>query len=184
MRIIAGEWKGRRILAPPGREVRPTSDRAREAWMSIVHPRLPGARVVDLFAGTGALGLEALSRGAAHCDFVEHSARVAKVLRDNIATLGAGERATVHVMDSLSFVARCTDGAFDIGFADPPWRKGYAERVAELWLERPFATVLGVEHETAAPMPDGGETRRYGDTGITIYHRQTEGPPEGPSPSS
>jgi 16S rRNA (guanine966-N2)-methyltransferase len=106
MRIIAGEWRGRAITAPPGRAVRPTSDRAREAWMSIVHPHLTGARVLDLFAGTGALGLEALSRGAAHADFVEESARVVRVLQQNISTLGAGARATVHRGDAMRFVRR------------------------------------------------------------------------------
>lgn len=175
MRIIAGEWRGRTIKAPPGRVVRPTSDRAREAWMSIVHPALSGARVLDLFAGTGALGLEALSRGAAHADFVEESARVARVLDANITALGAGERATVHRGDALRFAERAgrevSAGGlrFDIAFADPPWRSNLALAAANLWLASPFATIFGVEHEAAVNLPGGSDSRRYGDTAVTFY---------------
>ena len=93
MRIVAGRWRGRTIAAPAGRVVRPTADRVREAWMSVVQPWLPGARVLDLFAGSGALGLEALSRGAAQADFVEQAAPSLRALRDNIAALDAGDRA-------------------------------------------------------------------------------------------
>ena len=84
MRIIAGEWRGRRIAAPKGDSVRPTLDRVREAWMSMVHTSLPEARVLDLFAGSGALGLEALSRGAASVDFVENDPRTFRVLKENL----------------------------------------------------------------------------------------------------
>src|SRR5207244_7471045 len=83
MRIIGGRWPGRRITAPPDLRVRPTGDRVREAWMSIVNTHLPGARVLDLFAGSGALGLEALSRGAQHVDFVETAPESLKALRAN-----------------------------------------------------------------------------------------------------
>jgi 16S rRNA (guanine966-N2)-methyltransferase len=172
MRIIAGEWKGRTIKAPAGRDVRPTGDRAREAWMSIIHMELPGARVLDLFAGTGALGLEALSRGAASADFVEESARTIRVLNANIDSLGAGSRAAVHQYDALKFIgklARSEAGAYDIAFADPPWRTDLALAVANLWHERPFAKVLGVEHEAGAVLPAGGDTRRYGDTAVSFY---------------
>jgi len=170
VRIIAGEWGGRRLEAPKGRIVRPTSDRAREAWMSIVHPLLPGARVLDLYAGTGALGLEALSRGAAFVDFVERSASVARVLERNVAALGAGPRCAVHVADALRFLA--TPGGrprYDVAFADPPYGTDDAERLVRAWLAAPFAAVLGVEHDATRPLPDGGDARRYGDTGITLY---------------
>lgn len=171
MRIIAGEWGGRRIEAPKGRAVRPTSDRAREAWMSIVHPLLPGARVLDLFAGTGALGLEALSRGAAFVDFVERSAPAARVLERNVASLGAVARCAIHVGDAHRFLAGLAGNAprYDVAFADPPYRTDDAERVVRAWLAAPFAAVLGVEHDAARPLPAGGDARRYGDTGITLY---------------
>lgn len=169
MRIIAGEWGGRSIRVPRDARVRPTADRAREAWMSILQAALPGARVLDLFAASGALGLEALSRGAASADFVEIAPASLKTLRDNIEALGAQHRSHVHRGDALRFVTRLERGAFDVAFADPPYRLGMAERLTSLWLRRPFATILGVEHDAHEALPDGGETRRYGSTAITIY---------------
>jgi 16S rRNA (guanine966-N2)-methyltransferase len=171
VRIVAGEWRGRRIAAPDDPRVRPTADRVREAWMSIVHTRLVGARVLDLFAGSGALGLEALSRGAARADFVEMHAPSLRALRSNIALLGAGDRATVHRGDAVRFVASLERDAYDVAFADPPYRLGIAERIAERWLATPFAPLLGVEHAARETMPAGGETRKYGDTAITIFRR-------------
>src|SRR5215208_1251328 len=100
MRIVAGRWRGRRLEAPAGSAVRPTSDRVREAWMSIVNASLPDARVLDLFAGTGALGLEALSRGAAHVDFVESAATSLRILRQNVDALGAADAVTLHRADA------------------------------------------------------------------------------------
>jgi 16S rRNA (guanine966-N2)-methyltransferase len=176
MRIIAGEWKGRTIKAPAGRDVRPTGDRAREAWMSIVHPYLPGARVLDLCAGTGALGLEALSRGAASADFVEDSARTIRVLESNIATLGAGSRAAVHQYDALKFIgklARSGATPYDVAFADPPWRSDLALAIANLWIDHPFANLLGVEHESKTVLPGSSDVRRYGDTAVTFYRVST-----------
>ena len=169
MRIVAGEWRGRRIAAPADPRVRPTADRVREAWMSIVGPRLEGARVLDLFAGSGALGLEALSRGASSAEFVELNAPSLRALRENIAHLGAGDRAVVRRGDALRIAESLAAGAYDVAFADPPYRLGMAERIAARWLEVPFAAVLGVEHGAKEAMPEGGETRRYGDTAITIY---------------
>lgn len=171
MRIVAGEWRGRRIAAPDDPRVRPTGDRVREAWMSIVHPLLDGARVLDLFAGSGALGLEALSRGAASAEFVELNAPSLRTLRENITLLGAADRTLVRRADALRFVEALAPGAYDVAFADPPYRLGLAEKLAARWLESPFATVLGVEHAVRETMPEGGETRRYGDTAVTIYRR-------------
>ena len=169
MRIVAGRWRGRQIKAPSDEGVRPTSDRVREAWMSIVNPALPGARVIDLFAGSGALGLEALSRGAASVDFVETSPRALRALRDNAALLGAGDAMTVYRRDAIEFLATLGRAEYDVAFADPPYHRELAEAVAEAWLETPFAEVLGVEHAATEPMPAGGDTRRYGDTAITFY---------------
>ncbi len=169
MRIVAGAWRGRRIAAPDDPRVRPTGDRVREAWMSIVHPLLDGARVLDLFAGSGALGLEALSRGAASAEFVELNAPSLRALRENIALLGAGDRAVVRRADALRVVEALEPGAYDVAFADPPYRLGLAEKIAARWLKAPFATVLGVEHAARETMPEGGETRRYGDTAVTVF---------------
>lgn len=172
MRIIAGEWKGRRISAPKGSLVRPTADRVREAWMSIVQFDLSGARVLDLFAGSGALGLEALSRGASFADFVDQDVRSISVLEANVRSLGAGERCAIHRADATAFLApprQGTPAAWDIAFADPPYRLGLAGLVARRWLEAPFAAIFGVEHEASEVLPDGGTTRRYGDTAVTFF---------------
>ena len=168
MRIVAGRWRGRQIKVPKG-PVRPTADRVREAWMSIVQPSLPGSRVLDLFAGSGALGLEALSRGALSVDFVENDATVLRTLRENADALGAGAAFTVHRKDAAAFANGLEGDAYDVAFADPPYRLGFGERIARRWLEVPFAGLLGVEHAAAEAMPEGGDTRRYGDTAITFY---------------
>jgi 16S rRNA (guanine966-N2)-methyltransferase len=169
VRIVAGRWRGRRIEAPGGRRVRPTADRVREAWMSIVQLDLPDAAVLDLFAGSGALGLEALSRGARRAEFVESHPLSLRALAANVAALGAGDAAVVHRADVLRFVSALPAGAFDVAFADPPYRQGLAPAVAERWLAVPFARLLGVEHDAHEPMPAGGTTRRYGSTAITLY---------------
>lgn len=173
MRIVAGEWRGRRISAPAGDRVRPTADRVREAWMSIVNPYLPGARVLDLFAGSGALGLEALSRGADSADFVELGVKSLRTLRQNIDTLDAGGRATIHRGDAVRFVATLDADRYDVAFADPPYGQGFAARIAERWLAVPFAAMLGVEHSVRDELPPGGDSRLYGTTAITLYRRDT-----------
>ncbi len=175
MRIIAGEWGGRRIRAPRGRGVRPTTDRVREAWMSALAPRLAGARVVDLFAGSGALGLEALSRGAASVEFVERARDALDALEANVALLGAGDRVRVVRDDVFRYLARLPDGSFDLALADPPYEHGHAARVLEWALAHPFAGELWVEHHTREPLPDlpGLRHRRYGDSTLTILeHRE------------
>jgi 16S rRNA (guanine966-N2)-methyltransferase len=140
--------------------------------MSIVSSLLPDARVLDLFAGSGALGLEALSRGAAFCDFVDASALSLKTVRENATTLGAMSQLELHKHDALTFAKRLDAGAYDVAFADPPYEKGLAPQLAEIWLERSFAHVFGIEHEAHEVIPAGGETRRYGTTAITIFGRE------------
>jgi len=137
--------------------------------MSIVSPWIPGARVLDLCAGSGALGLEALSRGAARAEFVELNTKSLRALRENIELLGAASTAVVHRGDAVRFVAKLEPAAFEVAFADPPYGLGLAEAIAERWLKVPFASLLGVEHSTRDEMPEGGETRRYGDTALTFY---------------
>lgn len=173
MRIVGGRWRGRRIKAPADDRVRPTGDRVREAWVSIVNPWLAGARVLDLFAGSGALGLEALSRGAAVVDFVELSAKSLTALRDNIVTLDAGDAAVVHRGDALRFVESLPAHAYDVAFADPPYDLGLATKLAERWLATPFADILGIEHRVNEDLPGDGDRRRYGGTVITFYRADT-----------
>ncbi|MEX0979833.1 MAG: 16S rRNA (guanine(966)-N(2))-methyltransferase RsmD [Gemmatimonadota bacterium] len=167
MRIIAGEWRGRRLGALQGLEVRPTADRVREAWMSSLAPRIPRARVLDLFAGSGALGLEALSRGADEAVFVERARGALEVLEANIALLGAEERATVAREEVFTFLKK--DVFFDIALADPPYGKGLAARLVEHFQARPFARELWVEHGSSEELPKlpGLRQRRYGGTTLT-----------------
>ncbi len=195
LRIVAGAWRGRRIRVPNAGHVRPTADRVREAWMSIVQPVLEGALVLDLCAGSGALGLEALSRGAAHATFVERDPRVLPTLRENIRGLGAEGMATVVRAEAVRFIAggagtgggRPASPGMDaedaagpervartVAFADPPYGEGIALALAERWLAAPFAAIFGVEHEAALmlPTPEGPATadrRVYGETAITLY---------------
>jgi len=172
MRIVAGQWRGRRLVAPRGDVARPTADRVREAWMSIVNPWLADARVLDLFAGSGALGIEALSRGAVSADFVESAAPSLEAIGENLASVGAGEEARVHRADALQFIAGLHAHAYDVAFADPPYDRGLAAQVAELWLATPFAGMLGIEHRAFERLPDGGERRKYGGTAITFYRSE------------
>ncbi|HEX6040239.1 16S rRNA (guanine(966)-N(2))-methyltransferase RsmD [Longimicrobium sp.] len=170
MRIVAGEWGGRRIAAPPGRATRPTTDRVREAWMSAVADFLPGARVLDLFAGSGALGLEALSRGAQHAVFVEQAAPALSVLRANLQSLGAAPRAEIVRTDAVKYASALPAGAFDVAFADPPYGQGFAEALADAFSRTPFAALLCIEHGRGDRLPElpGARTRRYGDTSLTF----------------
>lgn len=169
MRIIAGKWRGRRIEAPDDNNVRPTADRVREAWMSIVSPWLPDARVVDLYAGSGALGLEALSRGAAEAHFVEVSGTGLQRIRENADALGAGDEAEIHRGDALKYATELPAHAFDIGFADPPYGQQLATQLAEAWLAVAFADILGIEHRRDETLPGEGIRRVYGDTVVTIF---------------
>lgn len=137
--------------------------------MSIVHLDLPDARVLDLYAGSGALGLEAVSRGARHVDFVDSHQVSLRVLAENVEALGAGGMVTLYRDDVTRLVAALDAERYDVAFADPPYRAGLAARLAEQWLAVPFARLLGVEHEAYEVMPEGGTTRRYGATAITFY---------------
>jgi 16S rRNA (guanine966-N2)-methyltransferase len=169
VRIVAGKWRGRTIKPPADSRVRPTADRVREAWMSIVMPDLPGARVVDLFAGSGALGLEALSRGAAVAEFVELAPKSLAALAANAKALDAGAAAVIHRADAIRFATALAPHAFDIAFADPPYGLSLATRLAALWLAVPFAAVLGIEHRVDEVLPGSDDRRKYGDTVITMF---------------
>lgn len=181
MRIIAGELRGRRIAAPAGREVRPTADRVREALFSSLGGRVMGARVLDLFAGSGALGLEALSRGAVAAVFVERARPVIEVLRRNIDALGMADRARVIPGDAaaaLGALARRGE-TFEVVFLDPPYRGGALEdalgRLAAANVLAAGAVIIA-EHPTGAePSPAGSlravAVKRYGDTSLTFLEQ-------------
>jgi 16S rRNA (guanine966-N2)-methyltransferase len=169
IRIIAGEFKGRRIKTPDSAKVRPTADRVREAWFSILQHWVREARVLDLFAGSGALGFEALSRGAASVDFVEvHRASLA-VLKANAVSLKVEDRVTIHRVDGLRFAERLRPGAYDIAFADPPYASDQAALLVAMFRLTPFARAFAIEHAADKLMP-GDDTRRYGDTAVTFLY--------------
>ena len=137
--------------------------------MSILGEELSGARVLDLFAGSGALGLEALSRGAESATFVELNPPSLRALDENIANLGAESAATVHRGDAMRYAGRLPEGAFDIVFADPPYTIDYAARLVALFRSHPFGRILSVEHPSSLELRGDG-TRRYGDTAITFCY--------------
>jgi len=179
LRVIAGAWGGRRLAAPAGDDTRPTADGVREAVFSMLGPLDADTRVLDPFAGSGALGIEALSRGAAHATFADEDPRAIAVVRANLATLGAGaEVATVRRMDARRLLqdARARQDAYDLVFLDPPYRR--AERLGEE-LQDDLAAVLAAggrivaESGRRAPMTLDqlklDKERRYGTTLIRIY---------------
>jgi 16S rRNA (guanine966-N2)-methyltransferase len=172
LRIVAGSHGGRRIVAPPGRSTRPTSDRVREALFSILGDAVEGALALDLYAGSGALGIEALSRGAAGVTFVDSDERAARVIERNLAELGLEGR--VHRRDAFAWLATAR-GPFDLVFADPPYSSASrtAGRLSELLpplLRDTSVTVT--ESDKRDPliltMPLVDE-RTYGDTRIAIH---------------
>lgn len=153
MRIVSGELRGKTITTPPGQTTRPTSDRAREAVFNILEhaawsPGVRDARIIDLFSGSGALGFEALSRGAAFCLFVETDEAARGAIRENVDAMGLFGRTRVHRRDATSLGVRPgADGpAFDMAFLDPPYAKGLGEialtRLAEGGWLKPEAIVM------------------------------------------
>jgi 16S rRNA (guanine966-N2)-methyltransferase len=175
MRVIAGTYGGRTLKAPPGEHTRPTSDRVREALFSILAAHVAGATVLDLFAGSGALGLEALSRGAASVTFVDDAPAAIKAIKANVQALSAD--ATVRRSEALRFLGHASAGAaqYDLVFLDPPYRQ--AERLARPLSEAlpavlaPGAVVVA-ESDRRAPLALElalHDERRYGDTLIRIY---------------
>lgn len=154
--------------------MRPTSDRVKEAWMSSLGNDILGAKVVDLFAGSGALGLEALSRGAKSVVFVEASSASLRTLKANIELVGPGSEVAVVKRDAMNYIKRAGREDFDIALADPPYGKGYAEALIEAFRDHPFASRLWVEHgkgDLAESLMDH-EQRRYGETVISTLEAE------------
>ena len=169
IRIIAGEFRSRRLKTPATDRVRPTADRVREAWFSILERSIRHARILDLFAGSGALGLEALSRGAVRADFVEVHRLALAALKANVAALKVEDRAKIHRVDAFKFAERLRPGQYDVAFADPPYEGDHPARLVALFRVTPFARVFSIEHSADHPIP-GDDTRRYGDTAVTFIY--------------
>lgn len=167
MRVIAGRWADRALVSPAGR-VRPTAEAVRAASMDMIADAIRGARVLDLFAGTGALGIEALSRGARSCDFVENGPSAIHSLKANVAALRVKNRTRIFDRDAIPYVERLPAGAYDIAFADPPYGSRKLDRVLRRWLEVPFSRIIAVEHAPDHELPARGRSRRIDDSMITV----------------
>lgn len=170
MRIVAGEWRGRKLVAPEGRQTRPTADRTRETLFSMLASRIgsfEGLRVADLYAGSGALGLEALSRGAAHATFVESDRTALKAIDANVMALGAAARISMRAMSAAALPAA---DPFDLVFADPPYRPGSGSEVAEAvamagWLAAGGWMAIETHKGYAVAPPKGWELVAERDVG-------------------
>ena len=177
MRIIAGEYKGRKLESPADNSVRPTTDKVKEALFSILADRMWGSRVLDLFSGTGNLGIEALSRGAAECVFCDSSRESLRLIKSNIAHCKAQEGARVVPGDFKKTLMNL-DGQFDIILLDPPYDKGFIEPAFELIRQQNLLAEDGVivaEHRREEDLPDElhgfvkEKERRYGIIKLSIY---------------
>ncbi|MDY0039869.1 MAG: 16S rRNA (guanine(966)-N(2))-methyltransferase RsmD [Desulforhabdus sp.] len=185
MRIVAGEFRGRKLHSPKNSNIRPTSDRVRESIFNIIMPHLPNASILDLFAGTGALGLEALSRGAAQAVFVDDNSVAIRLIKENIKLCGAQDRVEVfqgavdRVLSRLAKQERMI-GRFHVVFLDPPYGKGFLERtiVSMTPLVGPAALAVAEHHRREVLPPRLGDwaltrERKYGDTKVSFYLRET-----------
>jgi 16S rRNA (guanine966-N2)-methyltransferase len=169
MRIVAGKFAGRDLTSPNDFRVRPTAEHVRAELLDLLRADLPSARVLDLFAGTGALGLEAISRGALSADFVETRPASLHALRANVATLRLRDRTRIFKRDALPFAAALGAHSYDIAFVDPPYGSRMLDRVIESWQASSFSRVLAVEHAATHELPRGATRVVFDDTAITIY---------------
>lgn len=183
LRIIGGTWRGRRLRFPPSPEIRPTPDRVRETLFNWLAGRVPGARCLDLFAGSGALGLEALSRGAAHVTFVEHDVAAGREISARLAEWGS-HAASVEHADARKFLDRTPAAAFDIVFLDPPFASSLIDEAATRleqggWLTDGALIYVECPAADAAPrVPDGWtlrKTKTAGEVGYHLYSREERG---------
>ncbi len=185
MRISGGQWRGRSILTPKGEQTRPTSGRVREALFNIIGHDFSGLRVLDLFAGSGALGLEALSRGAEHGSFVENHMNALKALNANISALDCRDQTTVYSHSAAAMIPKLQGTQFDFIVADPPYDLQIQNIYAGEWV---FYSVI--EHKLLSPngilviearqdpsdsLKDQLDVRRYGDTCLWIFKPTSRG---------
>lgn len=179
MRVITGSARGRKLKEFPGMDIRPTTDKVKEAIFNIVQFDVEGRRVLDLFGGTGQLGIEALSRGAEHCVFVDQARESVKVIRENVATTGFGDKSRVVQGDALSFLASCRE-KFSLAFLDPPYAGELLEKALRRMAEIDIMTENGIivcESPYDAVLPQlpapyvMGRDYRYGKIKLTVYHR-------------
>lgn len=180
MRVITGLAKGRRLEELPGLDTRPTTSRVKEGLFSAIQFDIEGRRVLDLFAGTGQLGIEALSRGARNCVFVDSSRDSQNITRQNLQHTGLAKASRVAAMDFAAFL-RSTNEVFDIAFLDPPYDKGLIPEALPLLVEKmsPGGAIL-CETRVKEPLPEQvgkfavKKSYRYGKIKLTLYRRPAE----------
>lgn len=180
MRVITGSARGRVLETLPGEDVRPTTDRVKEAMFSIVQFELEGRRILDLFAGSGQLGIEALSRGAEYATFVDSSRDSIACVKSNLLKTGLKTNSSVVQSDSLTFI-RTSRETFDIAFLDPPYGKGILQTALPLVAKRMSdGGVIICEHPKGEEMPDKAEdfeifrVYKYGKTELTVYRKKED----------
>ena len=181
MRVIGGKLKGRKLVSPSGESIRPTSDMAKQGIFNVLQFDIEGSRFVDLFSGSGAIGIEALSRGAALCVFVDSAKESIRVVEKNIQSTGLGDRAKVVGSDFAAYL-RGSREMFDIAFLDPPYRTGLLEQALPLVAQRmnPGGVIL-CEHPKDEALPEAAgafrlhKTYRYGKIMLTSYRQPVEG---------
>ncbi len=181
MRVISGKFRGKLLKTPDGMDTRPTADRVKEAMLSILQFDFPGTKVLDLFGGTGQLGIEALSRGAHHVDFVDQNESACRVIRENIKRVGMEAQSRVIRSDYSAFLKNCTEH-YDIVLLDPPYAEVFLEKALNLITEidilqsgaiivteRPFGKDLSQEFHGFTRSRD----YKYGQTIVTLYKRDS-----------
>ncbi|MCR5040563.1 MAG: 16S rRNA (guanine(966)-N(2))-methyltransferase RsmD [Clostridia bacterium] len=180
MRVITGAARGRRLVTLEGEEVRPTTEKVKEAVFSAIQFELEGRRFLDLFAGSGQMGIEALSRGAADCVFVDFSRQAVGIIEENLRHTGLEDRASVLNADAAKFI-RNTAETFDVVFIDPPYGKNLVGAVLPDAVDHTKKTgVIVCETESGAELPETvgcfvrDRVKKYGKTGVVIYRVKTE----------
>ena len=180
VRVITGTARGKRLRELPGLDTRPTTDRVKEGLFNIIQFDVEGRRVLDLFAGTGQLGIEALSRGACRCDFVDQALAAVKVVRENLRSCGLERQAAVYQRDFLDFL-KGTQEKYDLVFLDPPYASGDLERALEYIAEIDIVSRNGIiicESPADKVLPElphpyhKGREYRYGKIKITVYRKE------------
>ena len=181
MRVITGSARGRKLISPEGTDVRPTTDMVKEALFSVIQFDVETSAVLDLFSGSGQLGIEALSRGAVSCTFVDSSRDSLAVTKENISAAGFEGSSETFLADAADFLGR-TSERYDIAFLDPPYNKGMIEKVLPLTAEKMSERgVIVCEHERGLSLPSSAgtlekkKTYRYGKTEVTVYRSTQTG---------
>lgn len=175
VRVISGMSRGRKLVAPKGLDTRPTTDRVKESMFNLIIPYIPAKNVLDLFAGSGALGIEALSRGSEHCVFVDAGKEASSVVKQNLDLSKQTDKAEVFSFDSLAFLNR-TNSKFDLIFIDPPYNKGLLTESVRLIYQKNLLSengIIVVESEAGGEIPPGDcfnilKQARYGKTTVFV----------------